>query len=342
MERMEGGVTDESCSSSLPKTEACDDNDVPCVSPSTARRPDPRYIYRRGSQTSCLTSLRTTALIASISHHLASYALSTMSATSASASVTPPKDSIRPHIAAAPTALPSPPASQTKAQVTQDTLHVATAPIVLPTPPASQEHILRSNYDAPISPSKVCLPPLCDLPPITKLDREARAANYVLTFGKYKMWCLNEVAKVEPAYIQSLKRSGAADPDCLESCITRDQRVDLMNALIVHDRQVLRALREKYPGAQNYKFIFGKHFNERIGNVPTEYLEFLIFEKHHMWSKRPGLREALLYWDESASLGRENWHRRNLISKEERDAGIRGASCRRERKKEVRRVVVAR
>jgi hypothetical protein len=202
----------------------------------------------------------------------------------------------------------------------------------LPTPPASQEKLLlpQENVDSSPSRSKVQPVPSTTTTESSKLDREARAAKYVLTFGTHKGKTLNEVARVDFACIQWLKTSGWADA-----------RSDLGDAMAFYDRQAVHALHEKYPKAPSFKFTFGKYLNKRMADVPGEFMESLIKDKHHMWSRRPGLREALLFWDEWACLGRQNWHRARMISDEEKEGGIRGANCsRRAKKMEVRQTVV--
>jgi len=207
---------------------------------------------------------------------------------------------------------------------------------ILPTPPASQEKPRFAPQTAPQnvinSPSRPNVQPASPtkIAEISKLDREARAVSYVLSFGTHKGRNLNEIAQTDFAYIQWLKTSGWADT-----------RSDLGDAMALYDRHAVRALHEKYPKASSFKFTFGKYLNKRMADVPGEFLESLIKEKHHMWSQRPGLREALLFWDEWACLGRQNWYRPRMITEEEKGAGIRGVACsRRQRKREVRQTVV--
>ncbi|KAF2686042.1 hypothetical protein K458DRAFT_416401 [Lentithecium fluviatile CBS 122367] len=205
------------------------------------------------------------------------------------------------------------------------------APIALPTPPASQEK-LRTIQAKPVDTISGSSPqpsPAPNTKEIPKPDHEVRAARYVLDFGMHKGKSLDQAAREDPTYFSWLKTSGFVN-----------EQSNLGDAMTLYDRQALKALHEKYPRAHLFKFTFGIYLNKRITDVPPDYVEYLIEKKHHMWSKRPGLREALLWWDVWACLGRQNWHRRRRISKEERDAGIRGANFRRDRKKQSRQVVV--
>ena len=202
----------------------------------------------------------------------------------------------------------------------------------LPTPPASQEKPACPREPTVTTPSKSHTQPTSPTKAaeLSKADREARAANYVLAFGTHNGKTLHEVAKKDWRYIQWLKTSGWADA-----------RSDLGDAMALHDRQAVCALHEKYPKAYNFKFTFGKYLNKRMAEVPGEFMESLIKDKHHMWSRRPGLREALIFWDEWACLGKQNWHRPRMISDEEKEGGIRGGACsRRQRKMQVRQTVV--
>jgi hypothetical protein len=161
-------------------------------------------------------------------------------------------------------------------------------------------------------------------------SRETDPATYVLTFGPHKGNALDIVAKNDFPYVQWLKTSGWAD-----------RRSDLGAAMAHYDHQTVLALHKKYPKAPNYKFTFGKYLNKRLCDVPGEFMESLIKGKYHMWSMRPGLREALVFWDEWACLGKQNWHRSRMISEEEKQAGIRGPTCnRRARKVEARQMVI--
>jgi uncharacterized protein (DUF3820 family) len=160
--------------------------------------------------------------------------------------------------------------------------------------------------------------------------REGTAANYVLDFGPHQGKALAEIARIDFSYLQWLKTSGLAD-----------RRSDLGAAMAHYDHQTVLALHKKYPKAPNYKFTFGKYLNKRLCDVPGEFMESLIKGKYHMWSMRPGLREALVFWDEWACLGKQNWHRPRMISEEEKQAGIRGPNCnRRARKVEARQMVI--
>lgn len=140
---------------------------------------------------------------------------------------------------------------------------------------------------------------------------------------------LDEVAKADGAYISWLKTSGWADA-----------RSDLGNAMALYDHKAVHALHQRHPKALTFKFTFGKYLNKRIAEVPADFMESLIKDKHHMWSRRPGLREALVFWDEWACLGRQNWQRRRMITEEEKEAALRGNTSRRAQKREARQVVI--